>query len=400
MTALAAAREERPILFPSSMPLALIVVIVVLAHTAYNGSRLTISLNALSMGATPLTVGVLMSLIAALPMLLGIASGRLVDRIGVRRPLLGAVLLLIIAVSLPGFFPGLVALHFAAAGAGTGFMLFHICVQHMVGEMSSDAERRDNFGWLALGFATSNFIGPTFAGVAIDTLGHRATFCLLALFAVCALALLLAHRERLPHAAQARGDGESRGAFDLLRSAELRRVFLVSGLLASAWDLFVFVMPIYGTSIGLNATTIGLILAAFAAATFVVRVALPWISRRMREWPLITATFCVACIAYAIFPMVRTVPMLASIAFLLGLGLGATQPSIMALVYATAPAGRAGEAVGVRTVVLNASHTVFPLMFGALGAALGMLPVFWSMAAALAAGGWFANRRRRADPGR
>jgi predicted acyltransferase len=72
----------------------------------------------------------------------------------------------------------------------------------------------------------------------------------------------------------------------------------------------------------------------------------------------------------------------------------------MALVYATAPAGRAGEAVGVRTVVLNASHTVFPLMFGALGAALGMLPVFWSMAAALAGGGWFANRRRRADPGR
>jgi MFS family permease len=92
--------------------------------------------------------------------------------------------------------------------------------------------------------------------------------------------------------------------------------------------------------------------------------------------------------------MVRTVPLLAAIAFLLGLGLGATQPSIMALVYATAPAGRAGEAVGVRTVVLNASSTALPLMFGGLGAALGMLPVFWSMSAALAAGGWFSNRRR------
>ena len=68
----------------------------------------------------------------------------------------------------------------------------------------------------------------------------------------------------------------------------------------------------------------------------------------------------------------------------------------MALIYATAPPGRAGEAVGIRSVVLNASHTFLPLAFGGLGAALGMLPVFWSMASALAAGGWFADRRRRA----
>jgi len=91
---------------------------------------------------------------------------------------------------------------------------------------------------------------------------------------------------------------------------------------------------------------------------------------------------------------VRTVPLLCAISFLLGLGLGATQPSIMSLIYATAPSGRAGEAVGVRSVVLNASHTVLPLAFGGVGAALGMAPVFWSMATALAAGGWLANRRR------
>jgi len=155
-------------------------------------------------------------------------------------------------------------------------------------------------------------------------------------------------------------------------------------------------MPIYGTAIGLHATTIGLILGAFAAATFVVRLALPWLSRHLREWSMITATFVIACVAYALFPMVQTVRLLAAIAFLLGLGLGATQPSIMSLVYATAPAGRAAEAVGVRTVVLNASHTLLPLLFGGLGAALGMVPVFWSMSAALALGGWFAERRRRA----
>jgi len=93
------------------------------------------------------------------------------------------------------------------------------------------------------------------------------------------------------------------------------------------------------------------------------------------------------------------VPLLAAIAFLLGLGLGATQPSIMSLLYATAPEGRAAEAVGIRSMVLNASTTVLPMAFGAVSAALGMTPVFWGMAAVLGAGGWLADRHRRAIGG-
>ena len=114
----------------------------------------------------------------------------------------------------------------------------------------------------------------------------------------------------------------------------------------------------------------------------------------MRDWTMITATMCIACVAYALFPLVRTVPLLASIAFLLGIGLGATQPSVMNLIYAEAPPGRAGEAVGVRAMVLNVSHTFLPLAFGGVGAALGMIPVFWTMATALASGAWLSNKRR------
>lgn len=378
------------------MPLALIVVATVLAHAAFNGSRLTISLNALALGASPLAVGMMMSLFAALPMLLGVPSGRLVDRIGVRTPILAATALLALAVALPGAFPGIAALYFAAAGAGTAFMLFHIAVQHAVGEGSPENERKTNFGWLALGFSISNFFGPTTAGVAIDHLGFTATFVMLASLACAAFGVLLARRRAFTHRPGASHEGGRRSAFELLRDAELRRVFLVTGLLASAWDLFVFVMPIYGTSIGLSASTIGLILGAFAFATFLIRIFLPWISRWLREWTMITGAMAVACAAYAIFPVVHTVPLLAATAFLLGLGLGATQPSIMSLLYAKAPAGRAAEAVGVRSVVLNASHTVLPLAFGGVGAALGMAPVFLTMAGALAAGGFFAARQRRA----
>lgn len=379
------------------MPLALIVVATVFSHAAFNGSRLTISLNALALGASPLTVGVMMSLFAALPMALGVASGRLVDRIGVRVPILAASAFLALAVALPGLAPGIVSLYIAAAGAGTAFMIFHIAVQHAVGEGSPEGERKTNFGWLALGFSISNFFGPTTAGLAIDFLGFSATYAMLASFALVALGVLVARRRVFTHTPGASRTGERRSALELLRDAELRRVFLVTGILASAWDLFVFVMPIYGTSIGLSASTIGLILGAFAFATFLIRIFLPWISRHMREWTMITTAMGIACFAYALFPMGDTVPLLAATAFLLGVGLGATQPSIMSLLYAKAPAGRAAEAVGVRSVVLNASHTVLPLAFGGVGAALGMTPVFLTMAGVLAAGGFFADRRRRAE---
>jgi predicted MFS family arabinose efflux permease len=375
------------------MPLALLVFITVLTHTAYNGTRLTFSLEALSLGATPLVVGSLVSLMAALPMALGVFSGRLVDRMGTRKPIIVAVCGVIAGITVAAAFPGMALLPVVAVSVGSSFALFHICVQHMVGEMSDPTRRRDNFSLLALGFAISNFLGPTISGVAIDHLGHRATFCILAAFACVSLTILFSRRGELSHTEHHSRSREPRSALELLRDRELRLVFIVSGLLASAWDLFTFVMPIYGTSIGLSATTIGLILGSFAGATFVVRLMLPWIQRRIREWPLITATFAIACVAYAAFPMVRTVPLLASISFLLGLGLGATQPSIMALVYATAPPGRAAEAVGLRTVALNTSTTVFPILFGGLGSAVGMAPVFLGMAALLAAGGVVSQRR-------
>jgi len=377
------------------VPLAAIVVLTIFAHAAFNGSRVTISLYALSLGASPLTVGLLISLYSALPMFLAVGAGRMIDRVGMRGPLLAGVSVLAAAVCLPGVAGGMWPLYVAAATIGTAFMVFHIAVQHMVGEASTPENRQENFSWLALGFATSNFIGPTFSGFSIDTLGHRPTFLLLSAFALVALVILSTRRAQLRHSPHATANPAHGDARELFADPELRRVFIVTGMLASAWDLFVFAMPIYGTAIGLSASTIGLILGSFAAATFFVRLALPWLSRRFREWSMISITFAIAFVAYALFPMVERVTFLAAIAFLLGLGLGATQPSVMSLMYTVAPQGRAGEAMGVRSTVLNVSHTILPLAFGGAGAALGMTPVFWSMAGVLAVGGWMSDRRRR-----
>jgi len=88
--------------------------------------------------------------------------------------------------------------------------------------------------------------------------------------------------------------------------------------------------------------------------------------------------------------------MLGVLSFCLGLGLGSGQPMVMSLLHAHAPAGRIGEAVGVRMSLIQASSVAVPLLFGALGASVGLAPVFWSVGATLAAGGYLTRRATRA----
>jgi len=160
-----------------------------------------------------------------------------------------------------------------------------------------------------------------------------------------------------------------------------------------AWDLHTFFIPIYGARLELSASMIGVILASFAGATFVVRLAMPWIARRCSEFQVLTTALFVAGAAYALFPFVGSVGPLVTLSFTLGLALGSGQPMVMSLLHSMAPAGRMGEAVGVRMSIINASTFAVPLVFGAVGSSIGIGPVFWLVGGALAGGGFFARRR-------
>jgi MFS family permease len=341
-----------------------------LGHLAFVGSRMTTALFALQHGASPFTVGTLMSLFALLPMLLAVSSGRLIDRIGPRGPLITA---------------------FAALAIG-GVLPF---LNSVIGAHGAPEQRALNFSWLALGFSFSGSLGPLVAGYAIEGFGHAGAFLVLAFFPLLALGLLLPRKRPLPRPDHSLSLPENRHLLDLFRVPALRRTFIVSGILAMGWDLYSFLMPLYGVRLGLAAATIGSIMATFALATFVVRLAMPVLIRRVRQWRVLAASMAIAGLSYLLFPFVTSVPLLMANSFALGLGLGCAQPVIMSLLYEASPPGRQGEAVGVRTTMINASSTFIPLVSGALSAASGMRPAFWLLAACLLAGAWFARRRVR-----
>lgn len=376
------------------MTLYRIAFLTILLHLAFAGMRVAQSLFALHLGASAATVGVLMSLLAIVPVLFAVRWGRYIDRVGVRSPMYTGAAAILFALALVCALPLLPTLFVASAFAGSGFMYFHIAVNQAAGLIGTPAERARNFSVLALAFSVSSFLGPMSAGFAIDLVGYTWTFAFFAGAVVLMIAVMSIWKiEVRRHEPHAHGGGKKHVG-DLLRVPTLRRVFVVSGLLSMGWDLFSFVMPIHGRQLGLSASTIGLILGAFGAAVFVVRVVMPPIAHRLSEWKMLIGAMLVTGIGLAALPLVRDVPLLIALSFVIGMGLGGAQPMVMALLYNTSPPGRAGEAVGVRTLLLNMSQAGMPLMFGAAGAALGMAPVFWTMAAALLAGGWYAGRGR------
>jgi MFS family permease len=353
---------------------------------------MTTSLFALQLGASEFTVGLLMALFAMLPMMLSISAGRFIDRIGPRRPLLAGFAVLATGVLLPFLFPQLETLYVSCVLIGTSFMFMHITMNSVFGAHGSPEQRAVNFSWLALGFSISNSIGPLVAGFAIDHFGHARAMLALAVFPLVALVLVWLRRRPLPRPHRV-DQGPRSSVLDLLRMRELRNIFIVSALLAMGWDLYTFLTPIYGARLGLAATTIGIIMSTFALATFAVRLVIPVIVKRLRQWVVISFAMTVAGTAYLLFPYVSSAPLLIALSFLLGLGLGCSQPFIMSLLYEKSPPGRQGEAVGLRTSLVNGSQTLIPLVSGAFSAAVGMAPVYWVLAALLLGGAWFARRR-------
>ena len=77
---------------------------------------------------------------------------------------------------------------------------------------------------------------------------------------------------------------------------------------------------------------------------------------------------------------------LIALSFVLGLGLGVSQPMTLSIMARSAPASRLGEATGLRLMLVNGTQTVLPSAFGALGGVIGIGGLFWGMAILLGAG--------------
>lgn len=370
-----------------------IMFVVLLWNGAYKGVRVLNTLYALELGATPLLIGLLLATYGVFPLLLAVKAGRIADRYGSRMPVIAGMVVCTIGALLPWFAPSMPLLFAGAAVTGLGFILGQVALQSLVGSLGEGAVRTRNFNNYALIVAVADFIGPVFAGFSIDHAGHVPTYLYLALLGATSVVVIIALAKRIPRHHRPEPAPAGQRMFDLFRDADMRRVLVASAVVMTGIDLFQLYIPLYGHQIGLSASAIGMILGAAAAATFVSRALLPiFVTRYSEEKTLLYSLFLAASM-FTLIPFFTHAIVLAAICFTLGLGMGLGQPLTVMLCYRYSPAGRAGESLGMRIAINNSMHVVVPALFGAVGAALGLAPVFWANAGVIAAGNWYARRR-------
>lgn len=360
-------------------------------HACMAGVRMAAPLQALDQGLGEGSVGVLMALFALGPIALALPAGRMADRHGYHRPLRIAVGLAVAGGVLAALTPAFAVVCVAAVLTGAAANIGLIAIQRTAGRVATDhTERIRVFSWLALAPALANLVGPLTAGALIDLAGFRAAFAVLMLMPLAALAWARAVPDEKPPPRPA--DQPRRPAWELLQLPGMRRLLLVNWLLSASWDVHTFVLPILGHQRGLSASAIGLVFGVFAVAVAGVRLVIPLVAHRLGTSQVLVGAMLWVAGVYAVYPLMQSAWGIGACAALLGLALGAVQPMVMSTLHHLTPAARHGEAIALRSMLMNGASTATPLLFGAIGAAVGAAPLFWAMAAIVAAGSTAARR--------
>ena len=364
----------------------LMVFLNVIIHGCQVGSRVVMALFAIKLGASPFAIGLMVALYSIPPLCFGVYAGRVTDRYGVRGPMILGAVLCGAGMLLPYCWPSIPGLFCSAVTIGFSFMFYTVAVQNLTGAWGPREQRAQNFSTLSLGYSISGLCGPVFAGYAIEYAGHQTAYLCFAISTLIPLLTLLLYRPlrefEPPQAAPSSGN-----ALELLRQPELRKVLINSALVVSGWDLYMFYLPIYGDSIGLPASRIGTILGTFAAATFVMRFSLPYLTKRFPASNVLSVSMFAGAALFTAFPFVSDIWMLSALSFGIGLALGCGQPITLLMSFNRSPERPSGEVTGIRFALNHFMHSAVPVTAGALASVLGLAPVFIINAGILAYSG-------------
>jgi len=354
-----------------------------------HAGRVVITLYALQLHADPFTVGVLAAVSAVPPMAFSWHVGRFTDRFGSRWLLAMSGLSGAVGMLVPYVAPGLAALFVASAMCGLLSAFLVAPVQNLMGLLSRPEDRVKNFSNLTLVVSFAGFAGPLLAGFSIDHAGPGVACLITVLLPLIAAALLVIWGDCLPSGTRpAKPTGSVRV---LLSESGLWRVLTTSSLVVMGIELYQVFLPIYGKDIGLSASAIGIILATYAVAAFVIRLFLSALVKRFAAERVLAYSFLIGATGFLLVPFCKGILMLSLVAFIFGIGTGCGQPVTLMMTFSNSTEGRSGEALGVRVTVNNLARVTGQVLFGSIASVLGVFAVFW-INALLFASGWIASR--------
>lgn len=328
---------------------------------------LFVPLFAVALGASPATVGGLVSLSFVLPLFLAMPIGSAVDRIGSRTPITVACIMHTALPALVWAYPSLWTLALVQALGGVAHLMLIVAAQRYVSGLGRGSRAEKNFGWYSTFQSGGQMVGPLLGGLLIDVVGHGAAFlCAGALAAVgVVLSRLLKSGTGAAGAGRISPFGGPGQIKELLANPGVRMAILISCGVLVADAIRQTFLPVYLEELDFPATVIGLLISIRSLMSMAVRPFMPIIVHRLRGRALtalvMTSVLAVGLGATAFF---ETLIPLAFCSLLVGLGSGITQPLSIVTVTDHVPASKVGFALGLRLTGNRLAQVVSPALIG------------------------------------
>ncbi|CAH0525400.1 MFS transporter [Vibrio hippocampi] len=375
-----------------------IVILSLLAHATLSGGRVVSSLFVLQGGNSEVIAGLTYGLYGLMPALLSLHIGRWVDHVGPKLVMRISLLVIVMGLLIPAFYLSVSSVLVCAAFSGLGFGGYILSAQTSVSLMKveKESDRTGMFAWLQMGTSVSAVTGPILVGLIIDNNNFTTVYICLA--GIVFLGLVGSFYANIPEKKQPSDKVKRTGIIqEVVKNRSLMKIYFLSMATYFAWDCFSFMIPVLGVNQGYSATNIGLMLSFFSAGTLVVRLLMPWLSRKCNELKTLSISYGLAAAVFFLLPIAGNIIMLCALSLAFGLLAGLWHPNIQNLILTKVGAERAGEASGLRLMSGNFSGMLGTTTCGALTVLVGFFPVFVAIAGLMGASSWQAYLSHRTE---
>lgn len=344
--------------------------------TATQSLRPMMALRLAELGAGAALIGVILGLQSLVTFAIALPSGRVVDRVGLRRALAVGLAGMTVAGLLFSAVRGVWPLAVVYIGAGVAELAAWLAMQALASHAGTGQQLRRQLALFSFAWGAGTAIGPALGSGLYAAAGWGAVGVL---YAAAGVVGGLAGAA-LPAPATTFGEGPATSMSAAIRTmwgvAPVRAV-----LLSSFVALFVFGIrnsfyPLLLQRQGLPIGSIGVLVSVIGAASLLVRLPLPALVRRVGAERLLVGSLWLAIVPMTLTPWLGSMWVLAPAAAAVGLGLGVNAPVTVELMAIHTSARERGLAMGLRVSANRLSQLVQPVLFGAAAAVAGMPAAF------------------------
>jgi DHA1 family multidrug resistance protein-like MFS transporter len=349
------------------------------------------------LGASPGLVGFVVAASTLTGVCLKLPAGVLSDRLG-RRLLMWAGVTVFAVAPLGYFFVTqvwqLILLRFVHGLATAIFAPVSLAV---VADLYP-AQRGETLGWYSSLRQSGTLLGRTGGGALIDAFGFPAVFAICGAIGIVILSVFgfsSAGRQRAEGCKTPRDLTRDvplswrqlwEGVIEIARHPVIIASSLMQGLQMLADGALMAFLPLYGLTVGLSPTQVGMLFGLQGIMSIAMRPMMGRLSDRLGRAPMIVMGLLSCAAAFALLPLTATFLAMSAPALLFGLGGAVVASSTSAYVADLSGNRSMGSAMGVFGMLMDIGHASGPLVAGLLIGAFGYRPAFAVIAGLLLVG--------------